>query len=103
MRVRLDLRHRPDRRVVLDERPSSDDDVVADDDRSRTHDWSPRITRAPTFVPAKTARLWNDRPVADLHRRQLLACRGRVRRERWLLPTTACSSTLTPSPSTVPG
>ena len=29
VRVRLDLRQRPDRRVVLDERPTSDDHVVA--------------------------------------------------------------------------
>ena len=83
----LDLRHRADRRVVLDERAAAEDDVVADrhalaharlvaeddaraDPRAREHDRAGR----------------DDRPVADLGRRERLALRRRARRERRLLP-----------------
>src|SRR3954451_18852816 len=72
--------------------------------RSRTHDWSPRMTRAPTFVPAKTTA-----PV-DTIVPSPSSVGGRSSRfavERGesdgCFPTTAYSSTFTPSPSTVPG
>src|SRR5438067_13123872 len=72
--------------------------------RSRTHDWSPRITRAPTRAPAKTTA-----PVETIVPAPSSAggSGSRVAVERGesvgCLPTTAPSSTLTPSPSTVPG
>jgi hypothetical protein len=72
--------------------------------RSRTHDWSPRITRAPTFVPAKTTA-----PVETIVPSPISvgSSGSRLAVERGesdgCLPTTAYSSTLTPSPSTVPG
>ena len=68
------------------------------------HDWSPRITRAPTVVPAKTIA-----PVETIVPSPSVAggsgSRFAVERGESVgcLPTTAFSSTLTPSPSTVPG
>src|SRR6476469_951406 len=72
--------------------------------RSRTHDWSPRITRAPIFDPAKTTAavettvpsptsLGGNGSRFAVDRGDRVGC----------LPTTAYSSTFTPSPSTVPG
>ena len=72
--------------------------------RSRTQDWSPRITRAPTVEPANTmapVEITVPSPTTvggsgsrfAVERGESVGC----------LPTTACSSTLTPSPSTVPG
>src|SRR3954468_20231149 len=72
--------------------------------RSRTHDWSPRITRAPTVVPAKTTA-----PVETIVPSPISAggSGSRFAVERGdsvgCFPTTAPSSTFTPSPSTVPG
>src|SRR5690242_36924 len=72
--------------------------------RSRTHDWSPRMTRAPTFVPAKTIA-----PVETIVPSPITVgssgSRFAVERaeSEGCFPTTACSSTFTPSPSTVPG
>src|SRR3990170_105945 len=72
--------------------------------RSRTHDWSPRMTRAPICEPAKT--------IAPLETivPSPISAGGRGSRfvvERGesvgCLPTTAFSSTLTPSPRIVPG
>ena len=72
--------------------------------RSRTHDWSPRITRAPIVEPAKTiaaVEMTVPSPTTvggsgsrfAVERGESVGC----------LPTTACSSTLTPSPRIVPG
>src|SRR5205823_8687090 len=72
--------------------------------RSRTHDWSPRMTRAPTCVPAKTIA-----PVETIVPSPISVggSGSRLAVERGesdgCLPTTAYSSTLTPSPSRVPG
>src|SRR5919201_449773 len=72
--------------------------------RSRTHAWSPTITRAPTRVPAKTTA-----PVDTIVPGPSSAggsgSREAVERgeSAGCLPTTAYSSTCTPSPSTVPG
>ncbi len=72
--------------------------------RSRTHDWSPRITRSPIVVPAKTTA-----PVETIVPAPISAggsgSRFAVERGESVgcFPTTACSSTFTPSPSTVPG
>ena len=72
--------------------------------RSRTHAPSPTITRSPIFDPAKTVA-----PVETIDPSAILTggspSRFAVERgERTgCLPTTACSSTLTPSPSIVPG
>ena len=72
--------------------------------RSRTHDWSPRMTRSPTVVPAKTTA-----PVETIVPAPISAggSGSRFAVERGdsvgCFPTTACSSTFTPSPSTVPG
>ncbi len=72
--------------------------------RSRTQDWSPRITRAPIFDPAKRIA-----PVETIVPSPISAggSGSRFAVERGdrdgCLPTTAPSSTLTPSPSTVPG
>ncbi len=72
--------------------------------RSRTQDWSPRITRAPIREPAKTTA-----PVETIVPSPITVggsgSRFAVERGESVgcLPTTACSSTLTPSPSTVPG
>src|SRR5581483_5582856 len=72
--------------------------------RSRTHAWSPTMTRAPTRVPAKTIA-----PVeitvpgpssAGGSGSRLAVDRGE---SVGCLPTTACSRMRTPSPSTVPG
>ncbi len=68
------------------------------------HDWSPRITRAPIVVPAKTIA-----PVETIVPSPSTAgasgSRFAVERGERVgcFPTTAFSSTLTPSPSTVPG
>src|SRR5439155_16109251 len=83
-------------------RPSTTSSPIST--RSRTHDWSPRITRAPTRAPAKTTA-----PVETIVPAPSSAggSGSRVAVERGesvgCLPTTAPSSTLTPSPSTVPG
>src|SRR5262249_9692715 len=72
--------------------------------RSRTHDWSPRITRAPTVVPAKRiapvetivpspTTAGGSSPRLAVERAESVGC----------LPTTAYSSTRTPSPRMVPG
>src|SRR5579884_320579 len=72
--------------------------------RSRTHDWSPRITRAPMVEPANTIA-----PVETIVPSPIRAgsSGSRFAVERGdsdgCLPTTAFSSTFTPSPSTVPG
>ena len=72
--------------------------------RSRTQDWSPRITRAPMVVPANTMA-----PVETIEPSPITVGRSgsRLAVERGesvgCFPTTAPSSTLTPSPSTVPG
>src|SRR6185436_13875370 len=71
--------------------------------RSRTQDWSPRITRAPITEPAKTIA-----PVETIVPSAIVvgASGSRLAVDRGdrvgCLPTTAFSSTLTPSPSTVP-
>src|SRR3954454_8120627 len=83
-------------------RPSTTSSPIST--RSRTQDWSPRITRAPTVVPAKTIA-----PVETIVPSPITAggSGSRFAVERGesdgCLPTTAPSSTLTPSPSTVPG
>ena len=102
--VGLDLRQRADRRVVLDERAAADDDVVADldalaharlvaDDDARA-DVEPANTTAPveTIVPSPSSAGGSGSRFA-VERGESEGC----------LPTTACSSTFTPSPSTVPG
>ncbi len=72
--------------------------------RSRTQDWSPRMTRAPIELPANTmapvetmepspTRVGGSGSRFAVERGERTGC----------LPTTACSSTLTPSPRTVPG
>src|SRR5690349_11921541 len=72
--------------------------------RSRMHDWSPRITREPTVDPANTTA-----PVETIVPSPSVAGGRGSRRavERGdsvgCFPTTAYSSTFTPSPSTVPG
>jgi hypothetical protein len=72
--------------------------------RSRTHDWSPRMTRAPILEPAKTTA-----PLETIVPSPISGggSSSRFAVERGesdgCLPTTACSSTLTPFPSTVPG
>src|SRR3990170_5454921 len=72
--------------------------------RSRMQAWSPTITRAPIAVPAKTIA-----PVETIAPGPSSAggsgSRFAVERgeSTGCLPTTAPSSTLTPSPSTVPG
>src|SRR5438552_5229138 len=72
--------------------------------RSRTQDWSPRITRAPMRLPAKTIA-----PVETIVPSPISVggSGSRFAVERGesdgCLPTTAYSSTLTPSPSRVPG
>src|SRR6201984_1066238 len=72
--------------------------------RSRTQDWSPRMTRRPILVPAKTTE-----PVETIVPSPISAggSSSRFAVERGdsagCLPTTAYSSTLTPSPSFVPG
>ena len=72
--------------------------------RSRTHDWSPRITRAPMREPANTTA-----PVETIVPSPITVggSGSRFAVERGdsdgCFPTTACSSTFTPSPSTVPG
>src|SRR6187401_103975 len=71
--------------------------------RSRTHDWSPRMTRAPIVDPANTIA-----PVETIVPSPIVVgpsgSRFAVERGESVgcLPTTAFSSTLTPSPSTVP-
>ena len=71
--------------------------------RSRTHAWSPMTTRSPIQVPAKTTA-----PVETIVPAPISAAASgsRFAVERGesdgCLPTTACSSTLTPAPSTVP-
>ena len=71
--------------------------------RSRTQDWSPRMTRAPIVEPAKTIA-----PVETIVPSPILvgASGSRFAVERGesvgCFPTTAPSSTLTPSPRTVP-
>ena len=71
--------------------------------RSRTHDWSPRITRSPTVVPAKTIAPVETTVPAPI---TVGASGSRFVVERGesvgCFPTTACSSTRTPSPRTVP-
>ena len=72
--------------------------------RSRTHDWSPRITRAPIREPAKTiapVETIVPSPISVGGSGSRLAVE-RGEREG-CFPTTAFSSTFTPSPSTVPG
>jgi hypothetical protein len=72
--------------------------------RSRTHDWSPRMTRAPIVEPAKTIA-----PVETIVAAPITVggsgSRFAVERGESVgcFPTTAPSSTFTPSPSTVPG
>ena len=72
--------------------------------RSRTHDWSPRITLAPIVVPAKTIA-----PVETIVPAPITVggSGSRFAVERGdrvgCLPTTAFSSTFAPAPSTVPG
>jgi hypothetical protein len=72
--------------------------------RSRTQDWSPRITRAPMREPAKTIA-----PVETIVPSPITVggSGSRFAVERGdsdgCFPTTAPSSTCTPSPSTVPG
>src|SRR6266511_3751362 len=72
--------------------------------RSRTHAWSPTITRAPIRVPAKTiapVETTVPSPSSAGGRSSRLAVeRGE---STGCLPTTAYSSTRTPSASTVPG
>src|SRR6266566_3003290 len=72
--------------------------------RSRTHDWSPRMHRAPILAPANTIA-----PV-DTTVPSPISTGGSGSRfavdlgpRAGCLPTTAFSSTRTPSPSTVPG
>ena len=83
-------------------RPTTTSSPIAT--RSRMHDWSPMMTRAPIVVPAKTTA-----PVETTSPSPSRAgARGsRLAVERGesvgCLPTTAYSSTFTPSPSTVPG
>ena len=72
--------------------------------RSRTHAWSPTTTRAPMRVPAKTIA-----PVETMVPSPISAggsgSRPAVERgeSEGCLPTTAFSSTFTPSPRMVPG
>ena len=72
--------------------------------RSRMQAWSPTITRAPSREPAKTTA-----PVETIVPSPSSAggsgSRFAVDRGEsdGSFPTTACSSTFTPSPSTVPG
>src|SRR6188472_1700120 len=72
--------------------------------RSRTHAWSPTITRAPSVEPANTiaaVEITVPSPTTVGGRGSRLAVeRGE---SVGCLPTTACSRTLTPSPSTAPG
>jgi hypothetical protein len=72
--------------------------------RSRMHAWSPTITRAPIRVPAKTTapvEMIAPSPIsAGASGSFFVVERGE---SDGCLPTTAFSSTLTPSPSTVPG
>src|SRR6187401_987199 len=72
--------------------------------RSRTHAWSPTITRAPSVAPAKTIAPV-DTTVPSPTTAGGSGSRFAVERGESVgcFPTTACSSTLTPSPSTVPG
>src|SRR4051812_5408046 len=87
---------------ISEPRPSTTSSAIVT--RSRTHDWSPRITRAPTVVPAKTIA-----PVETIVPSPITAggSGSRLAVERGesdgCFPTTAPSSTLTPAPSTVPG
>ena len=72
--------------------------------RSRTHAWSPTITRPPIRVPAKTTA-----PVETIVPAPSSAAGSSARsavdrgESTGCFPTTAYSRTLTPSPSTVPG
>jgi len=72
--------------------------------RSRTHDWSPSITRAPILDPAKTIA-----PVETIVPSPISVggSGSRLAVERGesegCFPTTAFSSTFTPTPKTVPG
>src|SRR4051794_40074401 len=72
--------------------------------RSRTQAWSPTITRAPSRDPANTTA-----PVETIVPSPISAgdsgSRFAVERgdSEGCFPTTACSSTFTPSPRTVPG
>src|SRR5512132_1751153 len=72
--------------------------------RSRTQAWSPTITRLPTVVPAKTiapVEITVPSPICAGARSSRSAV-DRVERTG-CLPTTAYSTTRTPSPSSVPG
>src|ERR671931_923287 len=72
--------------------------------RSRTHAWSPTITRAPTVVPAKTtAPVETIVPGPSSNGGSGSRFAVHPGDNDGCLPTTAYSSTLTPSPSTVPG
>ncbi len=85
-----------------DPRPSTTSSPI--DTRSRTHDWSPRITRWPIREPANTIA-----PVETIVPSPISVggSGSRFAVERGesdgCLPTTAFSSTFTSSPSTVPG
>ena len=104
VRVRLDLRHGADRRVVLDERASPDDDVVADRHPLSHTGLVAEDDAMPHVVPANTMA-----PVETIEPSPIMvgASGSRLAVERGesvgCFPTTAPSSTLTPSPSTVPG
>ena len=72
--------------------------------RSRTQDWSPRMARSPTRVPANTiapVETVVPAPISAGGRGSRFAVERRE--SAGCLPTTAFSSTFTPSPSTVPG
>src|SRR6187401_463008 len=72
--------------------------------RSRTHAWSPTITRAPSVAPAKMIAPV-DTTVPSPTTAGGSGSRFAVERGESVgcFPTTACSSTFTPSPSIVPG
>src|SRR5919106_5961755 len=87
---------------ISEPRPSTTSSPIVT--RSRTQDWSPRMTRAPIREPAKTIAPVDTivpSPIsAGESSSRLLVERGE---SDGRLPTTAFSSTFTPSPSTVPG
>ena len=100
----LDLRERADRRVVLHERAAAEDDVVADRHaRSRTHDWSPRITRAPMRDPAKTIAPVETIVPSPISVGDSGSRCGRAGRQRRLLAHDGVLQDLHALPSTVPG
>ena len=96
---------RADRRVVLDERAAADDDVVAQSSPARARTTGRReCTREPIVAPANTIA-----PVETIVPSPITAGGSGSRfavdfgPSAGCLPTTAFSSTRTPSPSTVPG